>query len=113
MATIFEPTDLSNLDVDKLRCLERTLASILATAVAEDIFAQIIDGRPTRPSFIKNYGYTVDDSTISDKTEPSEESTQLFQEIRAGFTPQILLLEIKVCFFPRNESSSPKNDSHH
>ena len=49
-------TELSNLGSECLRYLERFLHDVLASSVAEDAFAQLIDGIPTRSSFEKCAG---------------------------------------------------------
>ena len=99
MVAAVQYVDLLGLESNKWVCLESMLAIILASSTAEDTFAQIIDGRPTRPSFRKNYGFCSNNSNISDQMDPSEQSIQAFKLVRAGLTPHILKLDVAVCIF--------------
>ena len=46
---------LSNLEVEKLELLTRAIAPILTSPVAQDTFAQMVDGQPNWPSYKKKY----------------------------------------------------------
>lgn len=77
-----EFADLDNLSVSKLDKIQKTLSAVLASSHAVDAYAQIIDGNPTRTSYTRNYGSVRDQSTLSERTEPSPESVQLYNKIR-------------------------------
>lgn len=95
--------DLTHLDNAKFQILQNTVKSILTSTIAEDSFAQIIDGQPTRLSFEKNFNYDrplYDAAGVSEATEPSPKSLQLFRTIRADFALQGLKINAQVCHPP-------------
>ena len=96
MSVTSDLADLTHLGVNKLNLLRSTWAATLASDNAEDACAQIIDGKPTRPSFIKNYGYPAHNTIISDQNEPSEHSLQLYNDIRLDVSVEDLRIDVKV-----------------
>ena len=102
--------DLSDLAPTKLELLSRLLRPILQSAIAEDTFAQIIDGQPTRPSYRKNYR-TVWDPDVSERTRPTDSSIREWTEIKETFVPQILKLDAQlVQAFQNSEEHSHLED---
>ena len=87
--------NLSDLTSSKLELLDRSLKPILLSAIAEDTFAQIIDGQPTRPSYDKNYG-TVWDRDVTERTCPTYSAIRHWTEIRETFVPQTLKLDAQL-----------------
>ena len=92
--------NLTNVDPQKLQDLETVLTAILALPIARDTFAQIIEGTPTRTPYSDEIKKSNDPyiKTIitSDKVKPSLEAVQIFEEIKAGFAPQDLIMDLKV-----------------
>ena len=92
--------DLTNLSFEKLQELETLLESILASPLARDTYAQIIDGSPIRTPY--SDGIKADENSwretiiVGDKTKPSDEALQEYEKIRTGFAPQILRIDLKV-----------------
>ena len=102
--------NLSDLALTKFELLDRTLKPILLSAIAEDTFAQIIDGQPTRPSYRKNYR-TVWDRGVSERTRPTDSSIREWTEIKETFVPQILRLDAQlVQAFQSSEEHSHLED---
>ena len=99
MAATDDSVDLLGLEPSKWMCLESILTTILASTAAEEIFAQVIEGRPTRLPDLVNYDFEAINNNIKDQAEPSEQSIQTFKEVRACLTPQILKLDVTVCIF--------------
>ena len=91
---------LINVDPKKLQDLETVLTAILALPIARDTFSQIIQGRPTRTPYSDEIRNSKDPSikTIitSDNVKPSHEAVQRFEEIKAAFAPQDLIMDLKV-----------------
>ena len=71
-------SDLLHLSVEKLQQLDVVLKSILALPIAEDTFAQILDGKPSWQS------------------KPSDEARQRYGEFRKAFSIQALKLNVQV-----------------
>ena len=71
-------SDLSILDPAKLQQLDNILKILLNSSVAQDTFAQIIDGRPTEQS------------------QPSHEAREKYNEFRASFSAKVLKLDTQV-----------------
>lgn len=71
-------SDLLHLSVEKLQQLDVVLKSILALPIAEDTFAQILDGKPSWQS------------------KPSDEARQRYGEFRKAFSIQALKLNAQV-----------------
>ena len=71
-------SDLLHFSVEKLQQLDVVLKSILALPIAEDTFAQILDGRPSWQS------------------KPSDEARQQYGEFRKAFSVQALKLNAQV-----------------
>ena len=92
--------DLTNVSSEKLEELETALGVILALPIARDVFAQIIEGTPTRTPFsdkIKQSKSTFRRTVIvNDNAKPSDKAVQEFEEIRSAFTPQNLIIDVKV-----------------
>ena len=95
---------LINVDPKKLRDLETILTTILALPIARDTFAQVIEGRPTRTPYsdeIKNSKDPFEKTIIiGNNVKPNHEAVQRFEEIRAAFKPQELIMDLKVRRFP-------------
>lgn len=91
--------ELANLSIDRLKQLETTLASILASPNAQDTYAQIIDGRATWQSHVdpNTRGFPNETIIVSDHPTPSDGAMQLYEEIRTVFTPQALKIDVQVC----------------
>lgn len=90
-------TDLADLSPDKLDTLARAVTLILQSGRCEETFTQIIDGKPTRPTFLRNhYAEFMNNDNISDAMEPSKHATQCYKEIREAFDITVLKLELKV-----------------
>ena len=92
--------DLTNVDPKKLQDLETVLTTILALPIARDTFAQIIEGRPTRTPYsdeIKKFKNPFRKTIITgDSVKPSHEAVQRFDEIKAAFAPQNLMIDFQV-----------------
>ena len=92
--------DLTNVDPKKLQDLETFLTTILALPTARDTFAQIIGGRPTRTPYSVEIKKSKDPSrkTIinGNNVKPSREAVQRFDEIKAAFSPQDLIIDLQV-----------------
>ena len=86
---------LSDLNPSKLELLDRALKSILLSAIAQDTFAQIIDGQPTRSSYKDNYR-TVWEPDVSERTCPTEASIREWTKIKEIFVPQTLKLDVRL-----------------
>lgn len=71
-------SDLLHLSVEKLQQLDVVLKSILALPIAEDTFAQILDGKPSWQS------------------KPSDEARRRYGEFRKAFSIQALKLNAQV-----------------
>ena len=93
--------DLANLSTDKFQQLESTLASILASPAAQDTYAQLIDGRPTWQSYVRDPGFPDEFIIVSDHPNSSDEAKQQYEEIRAGLTLHAIKVDINVQL-PRN-----------
>ena len=94
--------NLACITPEKLERLEATLATILTSSVAEETYAQLIDGNPTRSSFYENYGgENLENTNVSDLDKPSSQAIQSFQDIRASFSPLDLSLDVNVRSIPR------------
>lgn len=99
-AEVMKFIDLADLSTDKLDMLKRAISRLLHTPRCEEVFAQIIDGRPTRPTFLRNHAEEyLDCPNISDATEPSEHAIQCYHEIKDSFDITFLKLEAKVIYF--------------
>ena len=88
-------TYLFDLSASKLELLERSLNSILQLAVAEETFAQIIDGKPTRPSYERNY-FTLFDPSVSERLCPTDSSVREWAQIKENLGLQSLKLDVKL-----------------
>ena len=92
--------NLTNVDPKKLQDLEIVLTTILALPIARDAFAQVIEGMPTRTPYsddIKKSKNPLNKTIIiSDDVKPSHKAVQKFDEIKAAFAPQDLIIDLKV-----------------
>lgn len=88
--------NLADIEPQKLDRLGKVWAAVLALPHAVDSYAMIIDGRPTRSSFISTYGRLEYNTQVLDEDEPSEHSRDLFNEIRAAFSVHDLRVDIQV-----------------
>ena len=88
-----EPLPLST---DKLNLLESIWASILASPNAVDCFAQIIDGRITRRSFIHNHGQQLWNDSFSEEFEPSSMARHLYDDLSLVSSINDMKIDIKV-----------------
>ena len=73
----FHLSDFTVLDSRNLQ-LDNILKLILNSSIAQDTFAQLIDGRPTWQS------------------QPSQEAREKYNEFRASFSAQVLKLDTEV-----------------
>ena len=89
--------DLSNLGITstKLERLDRALKPVLLSEIAEDTFAQIIDGQPTRTSYESNYR-AIWDAGVSERLCPTEPSIRVWTEIRENFLSKTLKLDVQL-----------------
>jgi hypothetical protein len=88
---------VSNLQGDHLFAFNRTLRSLLSTALAERTFAQIIDGLPTRD----DVGYFPTYSKeIADNTASSLEAMEAARGLRENFNTFSTLVDVKVSLNP-------------
>ena len=71
-------SELTVLKPENLQQLDNILKVVLNSSIAENTFAQIIDGRPTWQS------------------PPSEEARKKYKEFRASFSAQVLKLDTEV-----------------
>ena len=74
----FHLSDLSILDPGESQQLDNVLKILMNSSLAQDTFAQIIDGRPTRQS------------------QPSQEAREKYNEFRASFSANDLKLDTQV-----------------
>lgn len=92
--------DLTNVSAEKLQELETVLQHVLDLPIAQDTYAQIIDGTPTRTPFsdeIKRTRSTFYKTIIdSDNSKPTDEAMQKYEEIRQQIAPQDLVIDLKV-----------------
>ena len=92
--------DLTNVDPKKLQDLETVLTTILASPIARDTFAQIIEGRPTRTPDSDEIKKSKDPSrktiTNGNNVKPGREAVQRFDEIKAAFGPLDLIIDLQV-----------------
>ncbi len=91
--------DLTNLSVEKLQELSTVLTTVLALPVARDAYAQIIDGKPTRTPYSEvnlRQSKTGKINSISGNSKPTDQAFQEYEKIRKAFTPQDLLIDLKV-----------------
>lgn len=106
-----EFSDLSNISPEKLQLLRNVLSAILALPIARDTYAQIIEGRPTQPSFKKNYHAMLEYSTVSEATEPSSEAIRHFEDVRRSFTPAVLAVNLQTAqSFPNTVVGTREHD---
>ena len=75
---VSEFSDLFHLSANKLQQLDTVLKSILALPIAQDTYAQIIDGNPTWHS------------------TPNHKARQQYEEFRKSFIAQTLKLNKRV-----------------
>ena len=98
--TFVNPVDL---DADKLTSLQKAVKSILALPIALYTFAEIIDGKPSSPSPMRELqGLVVDYSKLSDGSEPDQEAMRLFKEFRSKFDVRNVKMDIKVPIHTRS-----------
>ena len=83
--------DLTNLSVEKLQELDDVLKTILTLPIAQEIYAQIIDGNPTHPIYPNERT-----SSVSGKSKPTNHALQEYEKIRNTFASQDLLIDLKV-----------------
>ena len=92
--------DLSNVSVEKLQELNSVLAKILALPIAQDTYAQIIDGKPTRTPYSDQNKASQSRSgkinSISGTSKPSDQAIQEYEKIRKAFAPENLFIDLKV-----------------
>jgi hypothetical protein len=88
---------VSNLQGDHLFAFNRTLSSVLSTALAERTFAQIIDGLPTRDDvgYFPTYSKEIGDNTAS-----SLEAMEAVRRLREHFNTFSTLVDVKVSSNP-------------
>ena len=84
--------DLTNLSVEKLQELDTVLKTILALPIAQDIYAQIIDGNPTHPVYPNERI-----NSVSGNSKPTDQALREYEKIMKTFTAQNLPIDLKVC----------------
>lgn len=84
---------VNELQAEHLFAFNRTLSSILSTALAERTFAQIIDGLPMRDDvgYFPTYSKEIGDNTAS-----SPEAMEASRGLREHFNTYIILVDVKV-----------------
>ena len=104
---------LTHLKPEKLQELNAVLKLILALPVAREAYAQIIDGTPTRTPYsddIKAHrSYFSKTIIVNHNTKPSDQATQQYEMIRAAFTPEGLIVDVKVRSYSPSTSHLIKN----
>ena len=88
--------DLSHLDGRKRDILETSLTKILNSDVGVNTYAQIIDGQPTRTSFINECGYVRDFTHVSERLEPTAKSVNAYRDITSVFSVDTLRIDVDV-----------------
>ena len=92
-------SDLIHLSAEKLQQLETVLESILALPIAQETYAQIIDGKRIRQTPLD--GSTQESSTetaiVSDRPKPSRRAIQHFKEFMKDFV-DTLNINTEACF---------------
>ena len=95
--------DLANLSADKYQHLESTLSFILASPAAQDTYAQLIDGRPTWQSYVRDSGFPDEVTIVSDHPTPSDKAIQQYEEIRTALTLHAIKMDVNVQLLHRLE----------
>lgn len=92
--------DLADLSAEKLQQLETVLKSILALPIAQDTYAQIIDGNPTWQSYAEPNAkrFPLETTIVSDHPTPSPGAIQRYEEFRKDFTAAALKTDTQVCW---------------
>lgn len=88
--------DLVHLSGEKLQRIDTALATILASNDAVEAFAQLVDGTPTRPTFLRNYGCVPEDDSVSNRENPTPEAIQFYREAWPSFTALELKISVQV-----------------
>lgn len=88
--------DLVHLSGEKLQRINTALATILASNDAVEAFAQLVDGTPTRPSFLQNYGYIPENDSVSERENPTSEAIQFYKGAWPSFTALGLKISVRV-----------------
>ena len=93
-------TDLANFSSEKLRQLESTLSSILASPAAGRVYAQLIDGERdverTWQSSGRDFGLPDEITVVSDQPDPSDHAIQAYQRDRASSDWKVLTIDTNV-----------------
>ena len=90
---------LIHLSAEKLRQLEIVLESILALPVAQDTYAQIIDGERIRQPLLdgSTQGSSTETAIVNDRPKPSNWAIQQYKEFMKGFV-DTLKINTEVCW---------------
>ncbi len=101
--------ELVPLSAEKLRQLETVLKSILELPIAQDTYAQIIDGEPTQqPGLESTIARLTNDTTI---LGPSDEAMQKYEEVRKVFrVGKVFVAE--ACKIDTKVGSTSASESH-
>ena len=91
-------SDLIHLSAEKLRQLEIVLESILALPIAQDTYAQIIDGECVRQSLPdgSTQGSSTETAIVSDRPKPTSWAIQQYREFMKDFV-DTLKINTEVC----------------
>ena len=75
----------------KLGQLSKIVHLLMDSIVVEETFAQIIDGKPTGPVYIRNYR-RAEDMDGSEQAAPSPQAIEEYRKLRAEFRIKDILL---------------------
>jgi hypothetical protein len=89
-------TLLVHLDPQHLRVITNIVSGIIATERAEDAFAQLVDGIPTRPTFEEHFQRPPLLDSVRAREKPTEDSMKLVRAFRQQFDISSLHLDSKV-----------------
>ncbi|RKK99357.1 hypothetical protein BFJ68_g13233 [Fusarium oxysporum] len=85
-------TNLKGLDVEHLSAFERALRRILETDIAEQTYAEVLDGLPLRASYL-SFQFPQDGHPVLEHEELSEDARERVCEYRANLDISSLLFE--------------------
>lgn len=91
-------SDLIHLSAEKVQQLEIVLESILALPIAQETYAQIIDGERIRRSLLdgSTQGSSTETAIVSDRPKPSSWAIHQYKEFMKGFV-DTLKINTEVC----------------
>ena len=95
---------IASLSGEKLQMLQSTLTSILASPAAEDVYAQLINGKSTQQSSMHPLESRDEVATHSDSSKSGDSAIQLYRNIRRSLKLQLLKVDnnvyLAVVIFP-------------